>query len=133
MARNDHPGKRAAGSGPGRQEGRWNYPDPCEKCTHKICHYYCCEPWLKRFRTIWKQFNSYPARVYRQIQKQKKTEKFVYLHPDEVRRYLEKGPCGKCPKSKVCQTPCAAYWGWWDARMEWIKRRFGDGRKKAAD
>ena len=54
-----------------------------------------------------------------------KREKFIYEHPDAIRRYLEKGPCEKCPNADLCDTPCFSYWLWWDARMEWLKRRFG--------
>ena len=54
-----------------------------------------------------------------------KREKFVYEHPDIIRRYLEKGPCEHCQMANVCETTCGAYWNWWDARMEWLKRRWG--------
>lgn len=101
------------------------YPNPCEKCekADNCYDYRKCTPWKQRLNTIWKQFNTYPARVYR-VQKTMKRKKFTYEHPDIIRRYLEKGPCEKCQREKSCETPCPAYWGWWDARMEWIRRRF---------
>lgn len=99
------------------------YPNPCDTCI------YCkdphgCPEWEARFRRIWKEFNSYPIRAYRKS-KSVKTDKFRYEHPDIVRRYLEKGPCEKCQRAKVCDTPCFAYWRWWDARMEWLRGRLG--------
>lgn len=102
------------------------YPNPCEKCGQKenCTNYRVCEAYLKYFRTIWKQFNGYPVRAYRAEQK-KEHPKFRYEHPAIVLRYLEKGPCEKCKRAQVCETPCAAYWHWWDARMEWMRRRFG--------
>lgn len=101
------------------------YPNPCDACGRVNCTYYRdCGQYLKYVRTIWKQFNHYPIRAYRKF-KNKKSEKFCYEHPDIVRRYLEKGPCEKCPKAKDCEIPCFAYWCWWDARREWHRRRLG--------
>jgi hypothetical protein len=75
---------------------------------------------------MWKQFNGYPSRVYLRQKKQKPvTAKFIYEHPDVIRRYLENGPCGECRRAEVCDVPCGNYWNWWDARMEWMRRRFG--------
>lgn len=101
------------------------YPNPCDSCGKTDCTYYrTCGKYLKYVRTIWKQFNGYQARVYRK-QKNMKSEKFLYEHPDIVRRYLEKGPCEHCQRSNVCDNPCLAHWSWWDARMEWLRRRLG--------
>ena len=103
-----------------------NYPNPCESCDQMpdCTSYRKCSRWLKYFRTIWKQFNGYSARTYRK-QKNMTSEKFIYEHPDIIRRYLEKGPCAHCRRADVCETPCGGYWNWWDARMEWLKRRWG--------
>lgn len=102
-----------------------NYPNPCDKCGVVDCSSYRnCEQYLKYVRTIWKQFNSYPARAYLKQQK-KENPKFLYEHPDIIRDYLENGPCANCQRAKVCDVPCAAYWHWWDARMEWHRRRLG--------
>lgn len=97
------------------------YPHPCDKCTKKSCLQIECEPWLKRFRTIWKQFNTYMVRVSRR-KGQLPQQKFLYEHPDIIRRYLEEGPCGKCQRGEDCESPCPAYWVWWDCRREWLRR-----------
>jgi hypothetical protein len=47
---------------------------------------YGCEAWKIRFRTIWKQFNSYPLRQYR---KAPKSKNFCYEHPDMIGKYLQ--------------------------------------------
>lgn len=98
------------------------YPNPCNTCDRTACNHLKCEPWLKRFRTIWKQFNDYPARAYTSEQTENSTV-FRYEHPGIIRRYLENGPCAECQRAKVCEVPCSAYWRWWDARMEWLGRR----------
>lgn len=102
-----------------------NYQNPCNKCGRSDCSSYRnCAAYLKYVRTIWNQFNKYPARAYRKF-KSAPSEKFIYEHPDIIRRYLEKGPCEHCQLKQNCETPCLAYWNWWDARMEWLKRRWG--------
>lgn len=98
------------------------YPNPCDSCE-RCTELHGCQKWKLRFRRIWKEFNGYPVRAYRKYNRQK-NEKFCYEHPDIVRRYLEKGPCEKCPKALDCDVPCLAYWYWWDARMEWMKGKF---------
>jgi len=101
------------------------YPNPCDACTKSGCPFggYCHE-FKVWFLYHWKQIHSYPIRAYRK-HKRKKTDKFCYEHPDIVRRYLEKGPCEKCPMAEDCETVCIAYWHWWDARMEWMKGWWG--------
>ena len=98
-----------------------NYPNPCDTCEH------CgspsgCDAWKTRVRTIWKQFNSYAIRQYK---KRKKFENFVYEHPDLTKKYLADGPCKGCQFEALCDVPCTAYWCWWDARMEVLKRKYG--------
>lgn len=75
-----------------------------------------------RFRTVWKQFNSYQLRQYRKLAKFKN---FVYEHPDLIQKYLQEGPCKGCEFGKVCDVPCGAYWCWWDARMAVLKNKYG--------
>lgn len=99
-----------------------NYPNPCDSCTRATCKYQECQPYLKRIRTMWKQFNGYPERSYKAKRKMKR-DKFIYEHPDLIRRYLQEGPCGKCRAASDCDTPCVAYWRWWDARMVWLRWR----------
>ena len=102
------------------------YPNPCDNCERDPCLRMKCPDYLKYFLTIWKQFNTYPARSYRK-NKVMNGEKYVYEHPDIIRRYLHDGPCGVCSNKAGCDTPCLAYWGWWDERMEWLKRMFENG------
>ena len=101
-----------------------DYPNPCDGCDKAACKYQKCPQYLKRFRTMWKQFNSYPVRRYRAMKRMKR-EKYIYEHPDMIRQYLKNGPCAKCKAAGECDTPCPAYWRWWDARMEWLKWRMG--------
>ena len=96
------------------------YPNPCDRCTRASCKYQECQEYLKRVRTIWKQFNGYTARSYK-AKSNMKREKFIYEHPDLIRRYLQEGPCKKCRTDDNCDTPCGAYLRWWDARMEWLR------------
>ena len=70
----------------------------------------------------WKYFNAVGRRARRYVH-EANTERFVYQHPGEVRRYLQRGPCPDCKAVEKCRTPCDTYWQWWDARMEWMKRR----------
>jgi radical SAM protein with 4Fe4S-binding SPASM domain len=75
-----------------------------------------------RFHTIWKQFNSYTLRQYRKT----KTKKvFAYEHPDLIKKYLEEGPCKGCQFEKLCDVPCPQYYGWWDARMALLRKKYG--------
>ena len=100
------------------------YPHPCDSCHRKdVCYdFRGCAKYLKRFRTIWAHFNGYPARVYKKIMSMKR-EKFIYEHPDVTRKYIQKGPCAKCPRAEDCEVPCVSYWIWWDIRMEWMRRK----------
>lgn len=106
------------------------YPNPCDKCPQGRTCLHGCPEWVKRVRTIWKQFNGYPGRVAREAMNQAETEKgrgnkYCYEHPDIVRRYLEKGPCEGCRCENTCDIPCAAYLRWWNVRMKWIRGRLG--------
>ena len=111
-----------------------NYPNPCDKCPRKSKCAEGCQEWIKRVRTIWKQFNGYPQRAaadaarqarQREAEEKRRATKLRYEHPDIVRRYLQNGPCEGCLCENTCDTPCAAYWHWWDARMQWIRGRLG--------
>lgn len=99
-----------------------NYPNPCDNCT-ECSGYWGCERWRMRFLTIWKQFNAYPKRQARKKAAYRGT--FKYEHPDVLRRYLAKSPCEGCEYEVLCDVPCWKYMNWYDARMAWIKERFG--------
>ena len=104
-----------------------NYPSPCEKCGKETC---CdmrkCADYHKWICAWWKYFNG----VYRKLcaPRIEDSSKFVYSHPGEYRRYIQRGPCPDCKAHEKCNTPCATYWKWWDERMEWHRRRLGGGR-----
>lgn len=100
-----------------------NYPNPCDTCQ-KGCQFIGkgCKEWENRFRTIWKQFNTYPLRQYRKAPTQ---TKFCYEHPDMIGRYLADGPCKECQFEVLCDVPCVAYWHWWDARNTVLKKKYG--------
>lgn len=96
-----------------------NYPNPCDSCK-KECVPGGCSKWKTRYRYRQKQINGYFHKLLKRVGPVR--EKFLYEHPDEIRRYLENGPCKGCNAEEVCDTPCPAYLRWWDSRMEWMKR-----------
>ena len=100
-----------------------NYPNPCATCENVCNGGQGCIAWEMRFRTIWKQFNSYQIRQYRK-QEQERKKKFSYEHPDIVKKYLDDGPCKGCEFELLCDVPCGAYYRWWDARMAIIRKKF---------
>ena len=101
-----------------------SYPNPCDSCAECTADTgRGCDAWRMRFRTIWKQFNSYQIRQYRK--KANGETKFVYEHPDLIRKHIQDGPCKGCEFESLCEVPCAAYFHWWDARMVWLKGRLG--------
>ena len=44
---------------------------------------------------------------------------------NDVREFLQRGPCVDCKAEQMCNIPCGNYWKWWDMRMEYMKRRLG--------
>lgn len=104
-----------------------NYPSPCIickcDCGKSRPHYLYCARYRTWINTWWLRFNA----IYHKLCRARRTisQKFLYEHPDEVRRYLRDGPCTYCKVAGDCETPCAAYWQWWDARQEWHRRRLG--------
>lgn len=98
------------------------YKSPCDNCQNRNCTNKGCDAWKIRFRTIWKQFNSYPLRQYRKAPKSKNLR---YEHPDMIGKYLQEGPCKRCEFEAICDTPCSNYWHWWDARMAAFKKKYG--------
>ena len=99
-----------------------NYPSPCEKCGKETyCDMRKCAEYHKWICAWWKYFNG----VYRKLcaPRIEDSSKFVYSHPGEYRRYIQRGPCPDCKAHEKCNTPCATYWKWWDERMEWHRRR----------
>lgn len=100
-----------------------NYPSPCDSCQTVDCRApKNCAKYQMYIRSWWKRFNG----IYKELcfNKPGVSERFVYLHPDEYRRYITKSPCDNCKAKENCVHPCATYWGWWDDRQEWHRRRF---------
>ena len=99
-----------------------NYPSPCEKCDKT---YRCqgCDNWKIRYLYRQKQINAYAARLPKP--KVKANDKLRYEHPDIVRQYMRSNPCAGCSQRDTCDIPCAAYLHWYNARMGWIRGRFG--------
>ncbi|MBO4938885.1 MAG: hypothetical protein J6C98_07800 [Oscillospiraceae bacterium] len=101
-----------------------SYPDPCNVCTKARCVTNGCVDWRIRYLFRQKQINLY-ARKLLQGGSHKTGEAFRYEHPDIIRRYLKNGPCRGCNAEAVCDTPCPAYWRWWDEKMEEFRGRLG--------
>lgn len=99
-----------------------NYPNPCDKCERAKCIAGGCAEWKTRYRYRQKQINAHTRKMFRGKEPRIR-EKFLYEHPDAIRRYLENGPCKGCNAEAVCDTPCPAYLRWWDARMEQIRKK----------
>lgn len=101
-----------------------NYPSPCDTCgkidcgSPKLCSKY--QAWINAW---WKYFGGAFGRL-RCYGTQAVSEKFIYQHPDRVRRYLENSPCESCTANEEqCLKPCQMYLRWYDARMKWHKWR----------
>lgn len=100
----------------------FDYPHPCDTCKNPNTQYKDCRAYKARLNAFWKYLNG----VYRRLccySHNENPEKFRYEHPDVYRRYIERGPCPDCAAKENCQTVCATYWRWWDARMAWFRRR----------
>lgn len=100
-----------------------NYPNPCDTCEKKYCHYKVCAEYQKRYIYRQKQINAYARKARRRMPRYR--EAFLYEHPDIIRQYINNGPCVHCGAEKTCDTPCQLYWRWWDARREWLKGVWG--------
>lgn len=102
------------------------YPNPCEQCRRPCkssnSQAKTCPDYRAYINAWWKFFNICYRRMCRYTHGTN-SEKFAYEHPGEIRRYLERGPCPDCKANQKCDTPCATYWKWWDARMAWFRRR----------
>ena len=99
------------------------YPSPCEGCREKRCPGTgWCEDWLKRYRYRQKQINAYAMKLARGGAAEK-TDVWIIMHPDEIRRYLATHPCESCLVRDLCDTPCKRYLAWYDAHRERARRR----------
>lgn len=103
------------------------YPNPCDTCEEEpTCQkQYGCAKWLIRYRYRQKQINAY-GKIKRE---EFFSARFVYQHPEEVRRYLRERPCGKCEKEAECDIPCTQYLNWYDARMQALKIKINKAKE----
>lgn len=93
---------------------------PCGSCTQPTCDYRRCKPYRRWLSESWKQFRRYVCHID-SFPKPSGAGKLAYYHPEQLRRYLNEGPCRRCLYTDDCDLPCAAYWSWWDARMVWLR------------
>lgn len=99
-----------------------NYPSPCDTCQREHCRKENCTEWLIRYRYRQKQINARALQIARG-DAPLKTQVWVYMHPDEYRRYLEHNPCEKCFAKELCDTPCSRYLAWYDNRMALARKK----------
>lgn len=94
----------------------------CETCSRD--EYGCagCSRWRQQYLHRQKLINACARSIYQP--KVIVPTKFCYSHPDAVRRFLRHSPCEDCQVKNSCNIPCAAYLQWWDARMEYIRRKY---------
>ena len=78
--------------------------------------------WERQYRRRQEKINGF-ARKY--LCPGGNDDAFVLLHPDEYRRYLQKGPCIGCPVSHLCDTPCRVYFNWYNTRMKLFRALLG--------
>lgn len=84
------------------------YPSPCDTCAvaDTGCSGKNCQPWRIRYLYRQKQINAFARKLATGTTVH---SKFVYAHPDELRRMLEKNPCEGCLIEKICEEPCEFY------------------------
>lgn len=85
-----------------------NYPSPCLKCTNSTCrqcgnYYKACAAYRTWFCWQWKRLRTHLSLL---PVKPQVSSKFCYIHPDQVRRYLQKSPCEVCSAEQTCNVPC---------------------------
>ncbi len=114
-------------------------PPPCRGCTRVpapgICENKACPQWQRWFAKSWENLRKYPRR---QMEKTEPVGLIIggrrYLHPEQLRAYLKKDPCGDCgcPRA-LCQSPCRAKRIWEEASKEGkYELENGSGRQTAA-
>ena len=90
---------------------------PCSTCLRVLdpenCENKECRLWQRWFVGRWEQLRQYPRRVM-DLPGQPAGVYIggkCYAHPDQVRGYLTKDPCGGC-RVQTCKTPCRARQNW---------------------
>ena len=99
-----------------------DYPSPCDSCTVAVCSGKTCERWLIRYRYRQKQINAYAKKLVGKV-KPTRSSAWVYMHPDEYRRYITSDPCANCICKAWCDVPCPKYLTHFTAKMEYIRKK----------
>lgn len=103
------------------------YPSPCDSCLRDnkdSCNGKACDRWLRRYHYRQKQINAWAKRLCGQYgQRHIWLTHWVYMHPDEYRRYLVSNPCDGCLCSSWCDDPCPKYLTHFADKMEYLRKR----------
>lgn len=94
-----------------------SYPSPCEKCA-KCTQPGGCAAWKVRYLYRQKQISAYARRIMPGPDCDADRLRF----PTKYEIWLKHGPCRWCQAADHCDTPCPAYWRWWDERMRMFRR-----------
>lgn len=108
-----------------------NYPNPCyacEKADSSRCSGVSCGRWRMRYLCRQKQINAYARKIAGRVKVN--TKAWVYMHPDEYKRYLATDPCEGCIAQQICDTPCEKRTAWWDANLEVVRRQLERDTKR---
>ena len=97
------------------------YPSPCDTCKVKSPCGKGCKRWEIWYRFRQKQINAYAKKVSGLYEV--RTDAWVYMHPDEFRRYLQSDPCKGCICLEWCDDPCPKYLTHFAAKMEHLRKR----------
>lgn len=98
------------------------FENPCDKCDREDTSICTVFQRCNDYR-YWLNYNFKVARHMARKRKEElpKTTCWVYQHPDDARRYIEKGVCGECKLASDCDDPCNAYMEWYNKRMEYFR------------
>lgn len=99
-----------------------SYPNPCDTCP-ECTSTNGCERWRIRYRYRQKQINAFARHLVEKNSMPEEKASWVYLHPDEVRRYLDTNPCDACMCREWCEDICKVRADWWEAKMVVLRRR----------
>lgn len=102
------------------------FTNPCEGCSKNKdgdCSYWSkCGDYRYWLNYNWKMARTNTRKPQKAV---RNTSKWVYHHPDDVKKYLIEGVCNDCPFNEGCNDPCQAYLDWYNARMEAIRKVAG--------
>ena len=99
-------------------------PPPCRGCTQvrdpASCENKKCLRWQQWFIKRWDRFHTYPRQMMdRTVPLGIPIGGRRYLHPDQLREYIQNNPCEKCSCTKdLCHAPCRVKTIWEKAKKE---------------